>query len=136
MDLRSTFAADKTLVRVARAETPLGVPSGGYEIHHGLTDHGPSVLPLFLRADRAYPSEAERICGYVSGRRWATYLHGVFDDDAFRRAWLDHVRADIGLAPQGRQLAAYDLEKALDRLADIVREHSDMETIYQSMGLK
>ena len=27
-------------------------------------------------------------------------------------------------------------EKALDRLADIVREHSDMETIYQSMGLK
>ncbi|WP_337938595.1 cobyric acid synthase [Bilophila wadsworthia] len=136
MDLRSTFAADKTLVRVARAETPLGVPSGGYEIHHGLTDHGPSALPLFLRADRAYPSEAERICGYVSGRRWATYLHGVFDDDAFRRAWLDHVRADIGLAPQGRQLAAYDLEKALDRLADIVREHSDMETIYQSMGLK
>ena len=136
MDLRSTFAADKTLVRVARAETPLGVPSGGYEIHHGLTDHGPSALPLFLRADRAYPSEAERICGYVSGRRWATYLHGVFDDDAFRRAWLDHVRADIGLAPQGRQLAAYDLEKALDRRADIVREHSDMETIYQSMGLK
>ena len=47
-----------------------------------------------------------------------------------------HVRADIGLAPQGRQLATYDLEKALDRLADIVREHSDMETIYQSMGLK
>ena len=136
MDLRSTFAADKTLVRVARAETPLGVPSGGYEIHHGLTDHGPSALPLFLRADRAYPSEAERICGYVSGRRWATYLHGVFDDDAFRRAWLDHVRADIGLAPQGRQLATYDLEKALDRLADIVREHSDMETIYKSMGLK
>ena len=136
MDLRSTFAADKTLVRVARAETPLGVPSGGYEIHHGLTDHGPSALPLFLRADRAYPSEAERICGYVSGRRWATYLHGVFDDDAFRRAWLDHVRADIGLAPQGRQLATYDLEKALGRLADIVREHSDMETIYQSMGLK
>ena len=136
MDLRSTFAADKTLVRVARAETPLGVPSGGYEIHHGLTEHGPSALPLFLRADRAYPSEEARICGYVSGRRWATYLHGVFDDDAFRRAWLDHVRADVGLAPQGRRLTAYDLEKALDRLADIVREHSDMETIYQSMGLK
>lgn len=46
------------------------------------------------------------------------------------------MRADIGLAPQGRRLATYDLEKALDRLADIVREHSDMETIYQSMGLK
>ena len=136
MDLRSTFAADKTLVRVARAETPLGVPSGGYEIHHGLTDHGPSALPLFLRADRAYPSEAERICGYVSGRRWATYLHGVFDDDTFRRAWIDHVRTDLGLTPQRRCLASYDLEKALDRLADVVRANSDMETIYRSMGLK
>ena len=136
MDLRSTFAADKTLVRVARAETPLGVPSGGYEIHHGLTDHGPSALPLFLRADRAYPSEAARICGYVSGRRWATYLHGVFDDDTFRRAWIDHVRTDLGLTPQRRCLASYDLEKALDRLADVVRANSDMETIYRSMGLK
>ena len=74
---RSTFAADKTLVRVARAETPLGVPSGGYEIHHGLTDHGPSALPLFLRADRAYPSEGGahlRLClgaamGHLPARR-------------------------------------------------------------------
>ena len=70
----------------------------------------------------------------MSGAALGHHLHGVFDDA--RRAWLDHVRADIGLAPQGRQLATYDLEKALDRLADIVREHSDMETIYQSMGLK
>ena len=112
------------------------MPSGGYEIHHGLTDHGPSALPLFLRADRAYLSEAERICGYVSGRRWATYLHGVFDDDTFRRTWIDHVRTDLGLTPQRRCLASYDLEKALDRLADVVRANSDMETIYRSMGLK
>ena len=135
MDLRSTFAADKTLVRVARAETPLGVLSSGYEIHHGQTEHGPSARPLFLRADRAYADPAERVCGYVDGRRWATYLHGIFDDDAFRRAWLDHVRADIGLKPQGRILASYDIEKALDRLADIVRESCDLTTIYQSMGL-
>ncbi|MEI3479437.1 MAG: cobyric acid synthase [Bilophila sp.] len=135
MDLRSTFAADKTLVRVTRAETPLGVLSSGYEIHHGQTEHGPSARPLFLRADRAYADPAERVCGYADGRRWATYLHGIFDDDAFRRAWLDHVRADIGLKPQGRILASYDIEKALDRLADIVRESCDLTTIYQSMGL-
>lgn len=40
------------------------------------------------------------------------------------------------LRRRAAQLATYDLEKALDRLADIVREHSDMETIYKSMGLK
>ncbi len=136
LDLRSTFAADKTLVRVERAETPLGLPSGGYEIHHAVTEHGPSALPLFLRTGPAWTTEAERACGYVTGRRWATYLHGVFDDDAFRRAWIDHVRADLGLTQQGRCLASYDLEKALDRLADIVRANSDMEAVYRSMGLK
>ena len=135
MDLRSTFAAGKTLVRVERAETPLGVPSGGYEIHHGVTEHGPSALPQFLRTGPAWTDDAERVCGYVSGRRWATYLHGVFDDDAFRRAWLDHVRVDLGLPPQGRGLTSYDLEKALDRLADIVRRNSDMTAIYHSLGL-
>lgn len=135
MDLRSTFAAGKTLVRVERADTPLGVPSGGYEIHHGVTEHGPTALPRFLRTGSAWTSETERVCGYVSGRRWATYLHGVFDDDAFRRAWLDHVRADLGLPPRECGPVSYDLEKALDRLADVVREHSDMKAIYQSMGL-
>lgn len=135
MELRSTFAADKTLVRVDRAETPLGVPSAGYEIHHGITEHGASALPLFLRSDSAW-TDRDRICGYVNGRCWATYLHGVFDDDAFRRAWLDHVRTDLGLPAQKRRLATYDLEKALDRLADIVRENSDMHTIYQSLGLR
>lgn len=136
MDLRSTFAVAKTLVRVERAETPLGLPSSGYEIHHAFTEHGPAAVPSFLRTGPAWTSEAERVCGYVTGRCWATYLHGVFDDDAFRRAWLDHVRSDLGLSPQGRQLVSHDLEKALDRLADVVREHSDMQTVYRSLGLQ
>ena len=63
-------------------------------------------------------------------------MHGVFDDDAFRRAWIDHVRADCGLPPKGRRLTSYSIEKKLDLLADIVREHSDMRAIYQSLGLR
>lgn len=133
MDLESTFAADKTLLRVERAATPLPVMTGGYEIHHGHTRHGPAALPLFVRQGEGTPEE--RVCGYVSGRRWATYLHGLFDDDAFRRAWLDHVRQDVGLAPQGRLLVRHDLEGALDRLADVVRQSVDMRAIYRHMGL-
>ncbi|MEG2005540.1 MAG: cobyric acid synthase, partial [Bilophila sp.] len=112
LDLRSTFAPGKTLVRVDQAQTPLPVPSGGYEIHHGLTEHGTDALPLFRRltvaADSSMCSDTApgTVCGYVTERRWATYLHGVFDDDAFRRAFLDHVRQDVGLLPQGCQLAS------------------------------
>ena len=87
-----------------------------------------------MRCDAGNPED--RVCGYGCRQSWATYLHGVFDDDAFRRAWLDHVRAQVGLAPQGRQLASYDLEKELDRLADVVREQCDMAAIYRTMGLK
>ena len=133
MDLESTFAADKTLVSVRRAATPLPAMTGGYEIHHGHTSHGPSALPLFVREGQGAPEK--RICGYVSGRRWATYLHGLFDDDAFRRAWLDHVRQDVGLKPQGRQLVRCDLEASLDRLADVVRQNVDMKAIYKRLGL-
>lgn len=139
LDLRSTFARGKILVRVDRAETPLGVLSSGYEIHHGLTEHGKDARPLFRRiafSTDLSGTDPENVCGYVTERRWATYLHGIFDDDAFRRAFLDHVRQDVGLTPQGCQLATYDLERALDRLADIVRASTDMNAIYRSMGLK
>ncbi|WP_297215865.1 cobyric acid synthase [uncultured Desulfovibrio sp.] len=134
LDLHTTFAARKTLKRVLRVHSPLGVPTGGYEIHHGRTIPGPEVRPLFVRCDAGNPED--HVCGYGCRQSWATYLHGVFDDDAFRRAWLDHVRAQVGLAPQGRQLASYDLEKELDRLADVVREQCDMAAIYRTMGLK
>ena len=134
MDLRSTFAAKKTLIRVERAQTPLGLASGGYEIHHGVTENGPEALPLFRRHDASGADGG--ICGYVTGRCWATYLHGIFDDDAFRHAWIEHVRASLGLPARSGQAGVYSLEKALDRLADTVREHCDMQSIYRALGLK
>ncbi len=135
MDLCSTFAKDKTLIKVRSAQTPLGVTAHGYEIHHGLTTHGPSAKPLFLRDGDDFTTPEERICGYVTGRRYATYLHGVFDDDTFRRAFIDHVRQDIHMPPFEGEKSTYNLENALDRLADVVRQSCDMHTIYTSMGL-
>ncbi len=135
MDLCSTFAKDKTLIHIPRAQTPLGVQAQGYEIHHGVTTHGESAKPLFLRDDKAYATEEERICGYVTGRRYATYLHGIFDDDTFRRAFLNHVRQDRHMPAYTGDGVAYSLEKALDRLAHVVRQSCDMQAIYASMGL-
>lgn len=135
--IETTLAPRKTLRRVDRAETPLGVPSAGYEIHHGRTTRAAEVLPLFRRARGEEDGEDadNGVCGYGRDRCWATYLHGIFDDDAFRRAFLDHVRRDIGLAPVGRVVAVYNVDRALDRLAAVVREHVDLQRIYRSMGL-
>ncbi len=135
MDICSTFAQQKTLKHVRAATTPLGVMAEGYEIHHGVSSHGPLAQPLFLRNDKHYANEAERICGYVSGRRYATYLHGIFDNDAFRRAFINHVRKDLDLPAFTGEGAVYNVEKALDRVADVVRESCDMQAVYASMGL-
>ena len=128
LDLETKLAGDKTLAQVRGARTPLGVTVSGYEIHHGITRAGEGCETLFFRPDGTP-------CGYGQGRVWATYLHGLFDGDAFRRAFIDRVREDAGLAPAGRVLYRYDLEDQLDRLAESVRAAVDMKAVYRSMGL-
>jgi len=73
--------------------------------------------------------------GTGDGRVWGTYLHGVFDADEFRRWFIDRLRVRRGLAAIGKVCARYDIEPAIDRLADAVRASLDMKKIYELMGL-
>ena len=121
---------EKTLVRVRARHLPAGLDLFGYEIHHGRTD-GNGLQPVVQRDD------GETIgLGRKNGMIWGTYLHGVFDADAFRRWFIDRLRGRRRLPVEGRIRAVYDLEPALDRLADAVRRSLRMETIYKLMGLK
>ena len=129
LELSTTFAAAKTLLNVRRASTPLAPPAAGYEIHHGVTRHEGASVPIMFREDGSP-------CGYGKGRIWATYLHGILDGDEFRRAFINMVRVDSGLSPNPSLHASYDLDGALDRLADVVREHLDLKAIYRILQLK
>ena len=129
LELSTTFAAAKTLLNVRRASTPLAPPAAGYEIHHGVTRHEGASVPIMFREDGSP-------CGYGKGRIWATYLHGMLDGDEFRRAFINMVRVDSGLSPNPSLHASYDLDGALDRLADVVREHLDLKAIYRILQLK
>ncbi len=101
----------------------------GYEIHHG-TSHGDALQPLVKRED------GELIGSYLGGKDWiwGTYLHGVFDADGFRRWFLNRLRVRKGWDESIIQ-TCYDLEPALDRLADHVRASMEMDRIYQVLGL-
>ena len=129
LELSTTFSSAKTLINVRRANTPLPVPAAGYEIHHGVTSHQESSPPVMFREDGSP-------CGYGKGRIWATYLHGMLDGDQFRRAFINMVRKDSGLKANPALHTAYDLDGALDRLADVVRKHLDLKTIYRALQLK
>jgi cobyric acid synthase len=71
----------------------------------------------------------------ADGRIWGTYWHGIFDQDEFRRWFIDQSRAPR-LKPIGRVLAHYDLEPALDRLAATLREALPIEELYRKMRLR
>ena len=62
------------------------------------------------------------------GRVWGTYIHGVFDNDGFRRRFIDGLKRDGLRAGDGSaafQYAAFK-EQQLDRLADLIRSRLDM----------
>ena len=125
----TVMAAGKTLTRGTARHGVSGLEVTGYEIHHGQTSCD-GCESWFTGSDG-------RIVGIATAdhRVWGTYLHGVFDADAFRRWFIDHLRVRRGLTPVGEVVARYDIEPALDRLARAVRDHVRIDEIFRIMGL-
>ncbi len=129
LPIETRLAVDKTLLLTRATHAPTGERLSGYEIHHGET-RALGACETAVRREDGTP------IGFAApGRRvWGSYLHGIFDADGFRRVWLDGLRAKKGLPPS-RERRAYDLEPALDRLADVVRESLSMKKIRALLGL-
>ena len=125
----TTVMREKKMLRHTCSVTRSGLAVRGYEIHHGETccrrKDGLSVMY----------SEDGREIGYEAEGILATYLHGIFDDDAFRRQFLNSVRIRKGWNALP-QTSEYGFENALNRLADHVRSRIDLEKLYRKMGLK
>jgi adenosylcobyric acid synthase len=103
----------------------------GYEIHMGRTRGG---LP-WLEITRRNGQETCLPDGATSddGRVWGCYLHGLFADAAFRRAWLASLKGGgtPRWAPQasGEARRAAPLHEALEYLADAVEAALDMKRL-------
>ncbi len=120
---------EKTLLRTSARHSPSGVDVSGYEIHHGQTNIG-QLVPAFVSSDGQVVGAAR-----PDHRVWGTYLHGVFDSAPFRRWFIDRLRVQRGLAPHGESHGEYEIEPAMDRWADVVRQSLKMDEIYRLMQL-
>jgi cobyric acid synthase CobQ/L-threonine-O-3-phosphate decarboxylase len=122
------LAGDKTLIRRSGVHKHSGKTVYGYEIHHGQTKSNEPTL--FTYDDKS-------TCGIASsyGHIWGCYLHGLFDSDDYRRAFIDSVRLRKGLVAFQGPFNLYDLEPAFDRLADTVRAGIDMDRVYQLLKI-
>jgi len=141
LPLTTTLAARKTTVRVHGRMAagvlfgqPVDVPAfTGYEIHVGVSRRAGGAPFALLHRDGA---DGEHEDGALAGVVAGTYVHGLFDDDAFRHAALRALRAQAGLAPP-RTLVPWreQRETRYDRLASIVREALDVPLLARIAGV-
>lgn len=102
-----------------------GLPVSGYEIHQGRTQvmEGEGVELLFEDANLGVVDKSFSV--------WGTYLHGLFDNGPWRRAWLNRLRQQRGLKslPTGISNYREQREALLDALATQVESHLDLGPI-------
>ena len=128
----TTMAGDKTTTQVkARSLEALGPgeadASSAYEIHMGETVAQGPGSPAFAIVERH--GQPTRVAdGWVSpdGKVTGTYLHGVFENDAFRRRFLNNLSPGANLPAAGGLSFREFLEAQLDQLAAVMRQHLDI----------
>jgi adenosylcobyric acid synthase len=131
----TTMAGEKTTTQVkARALHASG--AGGdesmeaYEIHMGETEARGPGGPAFAIVER-YGHQVAVEDGWVSpdGRVLGTYLHGLFENDVFRRRFLKTLGPGESTPDaEGLSFRAF-LETQLDRLAEEIRRCLDISLI-------
>ncbi|WP_026079967.1 cobyric acid synthase CobQ [Spirulina subsalsa] len=108
-----------------------GLPIDGYEIHQGRTHRIegnkdtqiPSCHPLFDDPGLGVVDQTQTV--------WGCYLHGLFDNGPWRRAWLNHLRQRRGLSslPTGVPNYREHREIILDGIADLVSHNLNLAPI-------
>jgi adenosylcobyric acid synthase len=140
LPVATTFAPDKTTLRVRARVTESSGPFsraagsevGAYEIHAGRTS--PSARPPFTIVERGGGAVRDAD-GSVSaaGNVIGTYLHGLFANDALRRALLEFLAERKGIAADPRWGAPAGDRYEL--LADAVAGVVDVAAVAELVGL-
>ena len=117
LDVKTVLSPQKRTVNVKATHVESGTEVTGYEIHIGGTDGPDRARPFFNVA-----GEPE---GAISADRqvMGTYLHGVFQSDRFRQAFLNNLGYQSTLAYQDR------VDQTLDALADHLEQCLNLDKI-------
>ena len=133
LPIKTTFKPEKiTRQRQVSANYPHGgLPIDGYEIHQGYTEF---ITDASTQKQRLYHNLFDdSTLGLVNHNQsvWGCYLHGIFDNGAWRRSWLNILRQKRGLPtlPTGISNYRQQREVLLDFLADLLGKHLDLNKI-------
>jgi adenosylcobyric acid synthase len=132
LPVETVFAGDKATYRAQGRvlggagwlASLAGQAVAGYEIHMGRTAGGSAWLEIVER--NGQPVSVPDGTASQDGRVWGCYMHGIFENGTFRRAWL----ASLGWDGAGNQsLPPAGHEAAFERLADEVEAALAMKQV-------
>ncbi|MBI9045330.1 MAG: cobyric acid synthase [Anaerolineaceae bacterium] len=103
----------------------------GYEIHMGKTSV--NLENALMDITQRSGNTISQLDGFVSndGRIWGCYIHGLFENHKFRRAWLKSLGWES--AP-GEELIS--LDQSFDQIADVLEKSLDMTLLEKIIGLE
>ena len=116
LDIETVMAGEKRTVQVKGSHIDSGSSMHGYEIHVGRSDGPDRGRPIFRIEGK--DEGAMSPDGHVMG----SYIHGLFNDDEFRAAFLK----SLGHSTSGHNYQQ-GVEQTLDALADHFALHMDVE---------
>jgi len=116
-------------------DVELHTPVLGYEVHMGRSRRGATKPCFRIEVPRTCEKDSESDEGATTenGLVWGTSIHGLFDQAGFRRSWLNRARARKKLVPiplHESELVKTVLQAELDRWADHLEQHVNMDVIY------
>lgn len=102
----------------------------GYEIHMGRTHTDSALFNVKRGSDGTVIPD-----GMADGDVWGTYIHGIFDNDEFRRALINGLRRRKGL-DEISSITDYSLlrDEAMKRWAGLLEEKLDMDFVRNLIG--
>lgn len=109
LEMTTTLQGPKTLRESQGHCLSNGETVSGYEMHMGVSE-GPACAQAWLELDGKPEG-----CLSENGNVMGTYLHGVFNNDGFRRAFLGQIK-------QGRT-SDLSYEKQIDQVLDLLADH-------------
>lgn len=125
--MKTILEEEKLTRQVKGQDARFNEPICGYEIHMGHTTFTERQTPL-VKIDG-------HLDGHISsgGKIMGTYIHGLFEEDQFRRAFLASLKKDF--APDDFFSFNDMIERSFCELSSTMRQHLYMERIYQIMGV-
>ena len=157
LNIETTFQKEKVTAQVT-AEPIHTFPTSqvlkGYEIHMGVSSGDIGLFKIRRSMDKDNSANmpvlggevtVETLDGSINGNCWGTYIHGIFENDLFRRNLVDRVRVRKGLEPllgggglnSGENNSSWLInyreikERAIDYLAEVFEKYLDMSYIWR-----